>query len=248
MMGTPSFTVSQGQKLRGKGLPMHKHREGQLTFATSGVVQIHTKEGRWLAPPLLAVWVPAGVEHMAEVLTDAELRIVHCQPEAVAWIRPSLAIDRAFAVRMTPLLAALLEAAFVSGVPQSKIDLLGQLMLYELAETVDAPTFLPMPSSAVALRVAELAIDDPKGRFDLHDLATQAATSERTASRLFPAETGLTFKGWRQRARIVHAIDRLGSGLSIARVASVCGFSSTAAFSAAFRQVTRMSPTEFLRG
>ena len=227
---------------------MHRHREAQLTFASFGVVQIHTKEGRWLAPPLLAVWVPAGVEHMAEVLTDAELRIIHCQAEAVALIRPSLADDRAFAVRVTPLLAALLEAAFVPAVAQTKIDLLVQLMLHELAETVDAPTFLPMPASAAAIRVAELAIDDPEGRRDLHDLAAQAATSERTASRLFPAETGLTFKLWRQRARIVHAIDRLGSGVSIARVASACGFSSTAAFSAAFRQVTGMSPTEFVRG
>lgn len=247
-MQMPPFTVSRGQKLRGRGLPMHRHREAQLTFASSGVVQIHTKAGRWLAPPLLAVWVPAGVEHMAEVLTDAELRIVHCEAEAVASIRPSLAVDRAFAVRVTPLLAALLEAAFVPAVAQAKIDLLVQLMLHELAETVDAPTFLPMPASPAAIRVAELAIDDPKGRRDLHDLAAQAATSERTASRLFPAETGLTFKLWRQRARIIHAIHQLGSGVSIARVASACGFSSTAAFSAAFRQVTGLSPTEFVRG
>lgn len=245
-METPLFAVSRGLKGRGKGLPMHTHAEAQLTFAVAGVVQIHTQEGRWLVPPLLAVWIPADVAHMAEVLTDAELWIVRCQAEAVAAIGLPVAADRPFAVRVTPLLRALLDAAFVPDIDQAKTDLLVKLMLHELAETVDAPTFLPMPAHSAARRVAELAINDPAGRHDLETLASRAATSVRTASRLFPAETGLTFKLWRQRARIVHAIDRLGRGHPIARVAVACGFSSTAAFSAAFRQVTTMTPTQFV--
>ena len=78
------------------------------------------------------------------------------------------------------------------------------------------------------------------------ELASRAATSIRTVSRLFPAETGLTFKAWRQRARIVQAMDRLARGNAIARVSAESGFASTAAFSCAFRQVTAMTPTTFL--
>ena len=52
----------------------------------------------------------------------------------------------------------------------------------------------------------------------------------------------MTFKAWRQRARIVLAIGQLATGTSISQVAAEAGFASTAAFCFAFRQVTRMTP------
>jgi methylphosphotriester-DNA--protein-cysteine methyltransferase len=64
-------------------------------------------------------------------------------------------------------------------------------------------------------------------------------------SRLFPAETGLTLKAWRQRARIVRTMEQLSRGHPPAQVAREAGFASTAAFSCAFRSVTAMTPTAF---
>lgn len=239
------FFTSQGMKARGKGLHPHTHEEAQLTFAASGMVQVHTDAGRWLVPQQLAVWVPAGVPHRAEVLTDAELWILHCPVRAVeAWAPASLP-DRAFAVRVTPLLRALLDAAFRTEVDPEKSELLGRLMLHELSEVADAPTFLPMPTGSAGRRLAELAIADAGALLDLAELASRAATSVRSASRIFPAETGLTFKAWRQRARIVHAMDRLGRGEPVSRVCAACGYATTAAFSAAFRQVTSTTPRAF---
>ena len=57
------FTVHRGLKPRGMEMPMHAHDEAQLTFAASGMVQVHTEESRWLVTRQLAVWVPAGVSH-----------------------------------------------------------------------------------------------------------------------------------------------------------------------------------------
>ena len=245
MLGQP-FTIHRGTKPRGKGLPMHAHGEAQLTFAASGMVQVHTGEGRWLVPPQLAVWIPAGIPHRVEVLTDAALWMVHWQPAAEQeWAPPTLR-RRAFALRVTPLLRSLLAAAFAADTGPEKAELVVRLMLHELTETADAPTFLPLPTSPVGRRVAALAFADHRNRLEAGELASRAATSVRTVSRLFPAETGLTFKAWRQRARIVHAMDQLARGNSIARVAAEAGFANTAAFSCAFRQVTAMTPTMFL--
>ncbi len=245
MSGSP-FTIHRGAKSRGKGLPMHAHGEAQLTFAASGTVQVHTGEGRWLVPPQLAAWVPAEVPHRVEVLTDAELWTVHWQPSAAReWAPPTL-LARAFALRVTPLLRSLLTAAFAADTGPEKAELIVRLMLHELTEAADAPTFLPLPTSLVGRRVADLAFDDYQNRLDVGELALRAATSVRTVSRLFPVETGLTFKAWRQRARIVHAMDHLARGSAIARVSAAAGFASTAAFSCAFRQVTAMTPTTFL--
>ncbi len=69
MPGIP-FSIQRGRKRRGMGLPTHAHDASQLTFAASGMLQVHTDEGRWLVPPQLAAWVPAGTPHRVEVLTD----------------------------------------------------------------------------------------------------------------------------------------------------------------------------------
>ena len=228
-------------------------------------------------PPQLAVWVPAGIAHRVEVLTDAELWMVHWRPSAIREWSPPTLLDRAFALRVTPLLSSLLDAAFANDTGPGKAELLVRLMLHELipartsfdplapaakgrpsrvgtrsrlvrtgiTETADAPTFLPLPTSLVGQRVADLALADHQNRLDVGELAARAATSVRTLSRLFPAETGLTFKAWRQRARIAHAMDRLARGNAIAKVSVEAGFASTAAFSCAFRQVTAMTPTTF---
>jgi methylphosphotriester-DNA--protein-cysteine methyltransferase len=63
---------------------------------------------------------------------------------------------------------------------------------------------------------------------------------------VFPIETGLTYKAWRQRARIVLAIEQLSKGSAVSQVAANAGFASTAASSFAFRQVITMTPTTFL--
>ena len=245
-MLAPSFSIHRGAKQRGKGLPMHAHNEAQLTFAVSGTVQMHTSKGRWLVPSQLAVWIPAGTAHQLEVLSDAELWMVQWKPSvAQAWA-PPIALDEAFALRVTPLLRSLLTAAFDAAIGPDKAELIARLILHELTDTAQAPTFLPLPTSAAGRRLADVALGDMQNLLSLADLAARAATSVRSASRIFPEETGLTFKAWRQRARIVQAMDRLARGTPIARVATQCGFSSTAAFSCAFRQVTALTPTQFL--
>lgn len=183
--------------------------------------------------------------HHVEILTDAELWMVHWLPEAVREWGPGTLPERAFALRVTPLLRSLLNATFAGRNGAKKAELLVRLMLHDLHETAHAPTFLPMPTTPAARRVADRAINDPCVRIGLTELVARAGTSLRTISRLFPVETGLTFKAWRQRARIVHAMDRLARGQTIASVASACGFASTAAFSYAFRQVTGVTPTMF---
>lgn len=245
-MSQPPFSIQRGFKQRGGGMPTHSHHEAQLTFAASGMVQVCTEAGRWLVPSQLAVWIPAGVLHRVEVLSDANLWMVHWNPSvAQAWAPPK-PLDRTFALRVTPLLRTLFDTAFAADTGPEKTELVVRLMLHELTETAHAPTFLPMPTNPICQRVADLALSDCQNRLSVTELASRSATSVRTLSRLFPMETGLTFKSWRQRARIVQAMDRLARGKEIARVSMEFGFSSTAAFSSAFRQVTAMTPTAFM--
>jgi AraC-like DNA-binding protein len=242
----PLFRTLRRTNTRGAVVASHAHDEAQLIFAASGTMQIYTESGRWLVPPQLAVWAPAGISHQIDLLSDTELWMIYWHPSAARDWAPAKSLDREFALRVTPLLRELIFAAFEADATPEKIELVVRLILHTLTETPDAPTFLPLPASPIGRRVADLAFADSKGRVDIGELASRAATSVRTISRLFPIETGLTFKAWRQRARIVLAIEQLSAGRTIARVAADAGFASTAAFCFAFRQVTRMTTTSFL--
>lgn len=241
-----AIRIHRTTKQPDESLPLHSHDEGQLTFAASGMVQIHTDDGVWAVPPRLAAWIPPGVGHRLEIMTEAELWIVHWSQEALAASEERKVLNRAFALRISPLLRSLLTEAVSIDPGSQKADLVTRLMLYELTAMEDAPTFLPLPTSAIGKRVADVALADHRNALDLAELASQAATSVRTVTRIFPQETGLTLKAWRQRARIVRAMEQLARGASSSKVAHDAGFASTAAFSSAFRQVTAMTPTTFM--
>ncbi len=242
----PAFRTVRRTRGRGTAKDLHSHDESQLIYAASGAVQVYTERGCWLVPPQLAVWVPTGIPHRLDMLTDSKLWMIYWHPATVRVWAGFRSLDREFALHVTPLLRELIFAAFETGAAPERSELVVRLILQELTEAPDAPTFLPLPTGTIGRRVVDLVLADPRMRLDLDALASRAATSGRTISRLFPKETGLTFKTWRQRARIVLAIDRMSADRSIASVAASLGFASTAAFSFAFRQVTRMSPADFL--
>lgn len=243
---TPLFKIHRAIKSQGESLPLHAHEEGQLTFAASGIVQVHTDQGMWLVPPQLAAWVPSGVRHRIEIMADAELWIVLWQPSAIMNWASHGSLERPFVLQITPFLRSLLTEAVSVDPALEKAELIVRLMLPELVALPMAPTFLPMPTSPTGQRVADLVLADPRNLIGLEELASLAATSVRTVSRLFPLETGLSFKAWRQRARIVQAMEQLDRGNSPTTVALKIGFNSIAAFSHAFRQVTAMTPKAFM--
>jgi AraC-like DNA-binding protein len=233
---------------RGVQLGLHVHAEAQLLFASRGVMQVTTPKGRWLVPPRRAVWVPPRLEHAVDMLTDLEMRSLYIAPGWLASHPELPRLGREFVVAVGTLLRELVLATFTAGADPRRVDLLARLALFELAEAEDGATFMPMPSDPRARRVAEQVLAEPAGGRDLGDLARAAGASQRTITRLFPAETDLTFKEWRQRARILASVEMLDSGLApVTAVAARLGFSSVAAFGHAFRQVLGIPPGEFMR-
>src|SRR5262249_8030262 len=123
-----------------------------------------------------------------------------------------------------------------------------RLAMLELHRAEDSATFIPLPQDARCRRAADIVLRAPSDSHEIETLAQKVGTSARTLSRLFSAETQLSFKSWCQRARIRAAIERLSTDgpVSIKRLAAALGYASVPAFSHAFRQVTGRTPTEFV--
>ena len=231
----------------GTRLDLHMHREAQLVFAARGVMQVQTPRGVWLVPPERAGWVPPRLEHAIDVLSDIEMRTLYFEPRWLARQKVGAAVANEFVVRVGALMREAILAMFEPQCDMARKLTLAQLVLMDLRDAGDASTLMPMPTHAKARQVANIILADPAADRDLESLAAEAGISGRSQTRQFPEPTKLTQNSWKQRARVIAAIERLGQpGVSIKQVATALGFSSTAAFSFAFRDVTGETPTAFL--
>lgn len=232
---------------KGTRLDPHLHRESQLVYAATGTMQVTTPKGRWLVPPDRAVWVPARLVHAIDVLADIEMRTLYFD---LAWLKREghgRKLAKEFVVRVSPLLHQAILALFDDRNDPERTALLVRLAMLELERAEDSATFIPLPQEPRCRRAADIVLDDPTADHEIETLARAVGTSARTLSRLFAAETQLSFKSWCQRARIAAAIQLLSvdTGLSVKQLASDLGYASVPAFSHAFRQVTGKTPKEF---
>ena len=232
---------------KGAGIDTHMHREAQLVYAARGMMQVTTPKGRWLVPPDRAVWVPARLEHSIDVLADIDMRTLYFDLAWLAREQRSASLNAEFVVRVSGLLHQAILALFDGRDDPGRTGLLVGLAVLELHHAEDSTTFIPLPRSRGAgARRTSCSATRPASH-EIETLARTVGASARTLSRLFSAETQLSFKSWCQRARIAAAIEKLSleANVSVKQLASDLGYASVPAFSHAFRQVTGKTPTEF---
>ena len=120
--------------------------------------------------------------------------------------------------------------------------LLRQVALDQLRRLRILPFELPRPRDDRLLRIVEQLSRDPSDRRTLAQLGREVGASERTLSRLFRRETGMSFPQWRGQLRLQHAQLLLAGGESVTATAHACGYRSTSAFIEAFRAAFGATP------
>ena len=234
---------------QGTRLDPHMHREAQLVYATSGTMQVTTPNGLWLVPPDRAVWVPAKLRHAIDMLADTTMRTLYFDLDWLAQAGQRSLLEQEFVVNVSSLLREMIAALFDGDDDLARAGLLIRLTVLELRQAGDSTTFIPLPQEPRCRRAAQMVLAAPAAAFDIDTLAEKVGTSARTLSRLFSAQTQLSFKSWCQRARIAAAIESLSTdaNVTVKQLAADLGYASVPAFSHAFRQVTGHTPTEFLQ-
>jgi AraC-like DNA-binding protein len=231
---------------RGDTDPEHHHIEGQLLFATRGVMLVETEGHRWVIPPQRALWLPPLHIHSYTLLSQTDLRAVYFSTSLMAECTNFTKSDQVHVIHATALVKELIAGLFsveYSGANQRKMAL---LLLEILSEASPLAAELPMPKDERLFCAARELLVGHRWEASLSDLAFIASMSERTFSRLFIKDTGFSFRNWKQRARICASLDLLANGIPIKQVAYQLGFSCPAAFTAAFRSILGLTPRHFL--
>ena len=223
----------------------HHHARAQLLHAVSGVMTIETDTGAWLVPPDQALWIPAGVAHQIRVAGQLEMRTLYIHGDASAHLPAECHV-----LAVTPLLRELVVRATQLPVLYDEAGPAGavmQLILAEIGNSRSLPLHLPLPRDRRLLKLCKLVTDDLSASQPREYYAARVGISCRSLTRLFHLQTGMGFLQWRQKARLLAALQRLGAGESVTAVALGLGYRSPSAFTAMFRRVLGGLPREILR-
>jgi AraC-like DNA-binding protein len=224
----------------------HQHERAQLIFATAGTMRVITGAAMWIVPPQRALWMPAGIVHGIEMLDRVSMRTLYLREDAAASMPETCRV-----LQVSALLRELIVRATELPLHYDEDGATGHLVALLLAELHDSQTLslhLPMPSSPRLATLCRALLDKPGDQRTLGQWAATVNVSERTLARLFQKETGLSFAAWRQQARVLEAMGRLGSGAPVTQVALDVGYDSVSAFSAMFRRAAGASPSAYRPG
>lgn len=128
--------------------------------------------------------------------------------------------------------------------PDDRADLY-RIALRRLTLTPALQHHLPAPADPRLRDVAAILADDPADGRTLAELGRAVGASERTLSRLFRRDTGMTFPQWRAQLRLQHAMLLLAAGSTVTGAGTAGGYTNTSAFIAAFRDAFSITPAAY---
>ncbi|SHL47853.1 helix-turn-helix transcriptional regulator [Streptomyces yunnanensis] len=222
----------------GAGIDAHRHDDHQIVYAARGVLAITTDAGTWVAPANRAIWVPAGRAHAHQAHGTLELHLVGLP----ATDNP-LGLDEPTVLTASPLLRELILAYTRAPHDESpERARLRVVLLDQLRVSPQQPVHLPAPTSPRLQALCALLRADPADNRTLAALGREIGASDRTLSRLFKSELGMTFPQWRTQLRLYHALVLLAENTPVTTVAHLCGWSSASAFIDVFRRAFGRTP------
>ena len=242
----PTIVASGMSHPRGDEVTFHHHLQGQLSIALQGTIRLQTESGWWLATPGNGIWVPPGVPH----------RAVYAEQSRLINLRFAGGFERQLPQLCTLVVASTLLtelakealAIYETGEADAQLEPISQLIHFQIRKHVLKVELFVAEGKDKRLRIiTQLLREDPACNKTLDQLAAEAFTSPRTLGRLFENETGMSFTRWRERLRMIGAVEKLVNGEPIIRVAGDMGYQSASSFTTAFTRIIGSPPARYLK-
>nr|WP_252724488.1 helix-turn-helix transcriptional regulator [Vibrio hepatarius] len=222
---------------------IHSHPWGQVQLISGGILEMEAQGTRFLAPPHLAIWVPAGVLHTSynrKPLSYCSLNIA----ERLTTNFPSVTS----LIKITPIVSSIIDDFRNRAINIAKSDQdkrLMQVLLDQLATQDTQHHFLPSSDNKYLVRILAEVEENPLDNTSLAQWAEKVHTTERTLARHCQSELGMSFTEWRLRVRYLYSMELLRSGHSVKEVALTLGYNQASPFIAMFKKYALQTPEQY---
>jgi AraC-like DNA-binding protein len=238
----PILLAVAGRANTDHGEAAHRHGRGQLFGSSRGLLTVGLETGVWVVPATHAVWVPPRHLHWARSHGPFEGYGVYVA-EASCENLPS----EPCSIRCSDLLRVAVRraATWQVGPLDTQCERVAAVILDEIRSLPIDALGLPMPRDVRLARIARAMLDEPASERSLDAWAAWGAIGARTLSRRFVMDTGFTFTAWRQRARLLRALQMLADGVPVTNAAIDLGYSTPSTFIALFRRTFGVTPAAY---
>ncbi|MDB1126163.1 AraC family transcriptional regulator [Vibrio algarum] len=222
---------------------LHAHEWGQLQVVTGGSLEIIAEETRFIAPPHLAVWVPARAVHY----TFNRRPLTYCSINIDSDKSSSMPAHTCL-VSVTPIVTAIIEDFRKRSVNVAKTTpdkRLVNVLLDQLYISKEQNHFLPNSHHKMLQPILAALERDPTDSASLKIWASRVHTTERTLARYCQIELGMSFTEWRIRSKYLHSMTLLKSGMSVKEVALTLGYQQASPFIAMFKKYAGETPEQY---
>ncbi|MFI6998732.1 AraC family transcriptional regulator [Nocardia sp. NPDC050175] len=224
----------------GARIHRHRHTDHQIVYPSSGVAEVRTDAGSWIAPADRAIWIPAGSWHEHHFYGPTRFHTVGFPPElAPDWTTPSV-------LAALPLVRELIiTCSTAQELPDTELVLLRRVLLDQLRRSPEQPLRLPAARDERLRKACALVEFDLTEVWTLAGLGRKVGAGERTLTRLFRTELGMTYPQWRTQLRLHNAMHLLAEQVPVTVVAHRCGWSSASAFIEVYHRALGHTPGTF---
>ena len=222
--------------------PENLHQRSLLIHVVRGALHCETESNVWITPPTMVLWLPGGTFHNAYAYGDFESYAV--------WVDADAGMPTECCIAsVTPLLRELLlrAASFPEKAPADSHEArILDIIMGEIALLPWENLCLPMPTNPRIRSLVDAMIANPSSKDTASIWAARFGLSERTMSRLFIQEFGMSWGDWRRQLLVTLALQYMADGSSVHTVALSLGYESASSFIAMFKRTLGKPPGQYL--
>ena len=231
---TSSLSLPAGTRIE-----RHRHDSHQIVYPSSGAVSVTTPAGTWITPVNRAIWIPAGCWHEHRFHGHTQFHGVALNPQRYRG-GPTAPTVLAVSPLMRELIIACSQADATHADEHHRM--LAVLHDQLQATSIREPLWLPTPGDARLRQACTLITENLTEPLTLQQIGNRIGVAQRTLSRLFADELGMTYPQWRTQLRLQHALMLLAEHHDVTSVALKCGWATPSAFIDTYRRAFGHTP------
>ena len=233
-------TVSQSSQ---RVTQRHGHSRGQLLGTLQGLISIEAESCQWVVPATHCVWIPPNVQHgLLRSHGPFEGWSIYIQKNACTKLPV-----KPYILELSDLLreAITRTMSWHNSELEPEQKRLIAVILDEIRTMPKVELALPMPKDMRLLKIALALSDNPGDNKKINDWGVWAGISRRSLTRRFTNETGFNFTQWRQKLRMLKALELLAAGKPITEISLYLGYDNISGFISIFRGNFGVTPGNY---
>lgn len=221
----------------------HTSLWGDFNFSLNGTLEFDIEGKYYLSPPSYGLWLPPRTEHQSlPVAHEIHYICIRLHPQFGNVLGD---VCRCFSIEpfFRSLVIQILEQQKKNSSP-AYLEHLLQVLFDQLKQAPAHSHYLPQSIHPILAPILEQLADPDLFNLSLQQVLHSVAVSERHVLRLSQQELQLSLSEWRNRAKIIFAINQIRQGMTIKQLAYRLGYQHSSSFIEFFKRYTGQTPIQ----